>query len=184
MPDLFPYSVAFVLSNETFMRNGELISFYQNAVTDECSNFGISLAWFKGLKPLATCDDIKALTQEGATHLYDVYFWTAANLGTITLPMIAAKVFDCEVNQGAPQGIRLLQSVLGVESDGVLGPVTAAACNQMNEPALYGAFVRAATDRYQAIAAVQAKKYGQAVADKNLAEWLARVNKQPPAFDA
>lgn len=182
MPDLFTYSIAFVLSNETFTRHGEVISMYEDAVTGECSNWGISLAWFRSIKPDATAADIKSLTKEGATHLYEAYFWDMKHLEAIALPKVAAKVLDAEVNMGASQGVRLLQQALGLFADGVLGPVSTAACNAADEDVLYKAFVRCAAVRYQRIHDAQVKEFGQVVADKNLSEWLARLSKIPPVY--
>lgn len=181
--DLFPPSVAFVLENETYTRHGQLVSLYEDPVTGECSNFGISLAWYWGLKPLATADDIKALTEEGATHLYRTYFWDRANLAAITLPRVVAKVLDAEVNMGQSQGVRLLQLALCVTADGHLGPATAAACNASDEAVLYRAFVRQAADWYQRIHDEQIPKYGQSVADKNISKWLARLAKIPTGWN-
>lgn len=180
--DLFPHSVAFVLSNETYMRHGQLVSLYEDARTGECSNFGISLKWFRGIEPGATADDIKALTQAGATNLYRNYFWYDATLYAITLPSIAARVLDAEVNMGPSQGVRLLQQALCVRVDGILGPKTAAACNAADEAKLYDSFAMCAADRYQRIRDAQIPKYGQGAADKNLSQWLARLAKRPAPF--
>ncbi|MFP5230002.1 MAG: glycosyl hydrolase 108 family protein [Acidobacteriota bacterium] len=178
-PDLFPPSVEFVLSNETFERDGQLVSLFEDPKTGECSNWGISLAWLRGLKPLATPEDIKAISRDGAVHLYRTFFWEPVNMGAIAFPMIAAKVFDAEVNMGSTQGIRLLQRALRVEPDGILGPVTAAACNADDEADLYRAIVRQAADRYQKIHDEQVKEYGQRTADLNLSRWLGRLAKVP-----
>lgn len=180
--DLFPYSVAFVLANETYMRHGQLVSLYEDARTGECSNFGISLKWFRGIEPGATADDIKSLTRDGAVDLYRQYFWYYANLDAITLPSIAAKVLDAEANMGPTQGVRLLQKSLCVKVDGALGPKTAAACNAADETKLYDSFVMCAADRYQRIRDAQIPKYGQGVADKNLSQWLDRLAKRPGEF--
>lgn len=180
MIDLFPYSMAFVFSNETYTRQGQLVSLFEDPITGECSNFGISLRWFRGIKPQATAADIKALTQEGATHLYWTYFWEPKNLVAITLPRIAAKVLDGEVNMGATQGVRLLQKALGVDPDGILGPMTAARCNAASETILYGEYCDQAKSRYREIHDHQITQYGQATADKNLSEWLERLAKTPP----
>jgi lysozyme family protein len=176
---MFPACVEFVLANETFTRNGQTVSIYEDDVTGEISNWGISLAWFRGLKPMATHADIEALTREGAISLYRTYFWTPRGLSAIQLPKTAAKVFDAEVNMGATQGVRLLQRALLLQCDGVLGPVTAAVVNAENDEDLYRKFVRQAADRYQRIHDNQVTEYGQVVADKNLSAWLARLAKAP-----
>lgn len=177
--DLFPQSVAFVIGNETFRRCGQIVSVFEDPATGEVSNWGISLKWFRGIKPQATADDIKALTREGVERLYWQFFWEPASMAAIKLPMVAAKVFDAEVNMGHPHGIKLLQRALLVEQDGILGPRTVAACNADCDATLYAAFVRQAADRYQGIHDSQVKEYGQGVADKNLSQWLARLAKIP-----
>lgn len=180
MLDLFPYCIAFTLKNEG--------GFYENAVTGECSNYGISLKWLRGIKPEATATDIKAISRGLATHLYRTYFWDSAHLAAITLPTVAARVFDLEVNMGSSQGIRLLQTALKLECDGILGPVTAAACNTSNEAELYAALNEAACSRYDLIHDHQVAEYtpkigaqaAQSMADKNLEVWLNRLETNPP----
>jgi len=179
LTDLFPACVEFVLGNETFTRNGKIVSVYEDPATGEISNWGISLFWFRGLKPQATQADIKALTREGAINLYRTYFWTPRKLSCIQLPKTAAKVFDAEVNMGATQGVRLLQRALLLQCDGVLGPMTADAVNGSNDDELYRKFVKCAADRYQRIHDNQVQEYGQSVADRNLSAWLARLAKVP-----
>jgi lysozyme family protein len=184
LPDLFPYSFTFLMSNEVYIAHGQTVSLYEDPHTGEVSNYGISLAWFKGLKPDATASDIKALTQEGAERLCRTYFWNASDLSLIQLPTIAAKVLDFEFNGGHSQGVRLLQQALGLAVDGMLGTATAAACNGSVEPALYKSFIQCAARRYEAIHDAQVPKYGQTVADKNLKQWLARLAKVPAAYVA
>lgn len=179
MPDLFPGAVGFTIGNETYVRHGQVVSLFEDPVTGECSNWGISLKWLRGLKPFATADDIKALTKEGATYLYAKYFWEPAHLDLLAGQKIASKVFDAEVNMGHSQGTRLLQAGLGVHVDGMLGPLTAAACNAQDPETTYAAFVRCAADRYQKIRDAQVEEYGQEVADKNLKTWLDRLAKVP-----
>lgn len=176
MPDLFDYCIAFTLKNEG--------GFYQNAITGECSNFGISLRWLKGIKPDATADDIRNLTQDTAIALYRQYFWNRANLGLIQLPLDAARVFDLEVNMGQTEGVRLLQAALSVNIDGIIGQVTATQCNAASEQCLHADLVMLATARYQMIHDAEVQKYGQALADKNLKTWLDRLATNPPPYVA
>jgi lysozyme family protein len=46
---------------------------------------------------------------------------------------VALAVFDGAVNMGAGTSIKILQLCIGVETDGVLGPVTLAAVNRQSE---------------------------------------------------
>ena len=182
MSDFFPYSVAFVLSNETFEKNGQIVSVYENPRTGEVSNWGISLKWLKRIQPTATADDVRAITQQQATNLYRSYFWDICGLGQIADPGIAARVLDLNVNQGVPHGVMLLQQALNTTADGLLGPKTAIACNMMNPDLLYSALIRAATTRYQGIHDAEIGEYGQSVADRNLQQWIIRLQKPLPPY--
>jgi lysozyme family protein len=64
-------------------------------------------------------EDIKNLTVERATFLYQRDFW---RMYMDELPyIIAAKLFDCSVNMGHKWANTLLQRAAGVIDDGVIG---------------------------------------------------------------
>lgn len=80
------------------------------------TNFGISAASF----PLI---DIENITMEEAKNIYRNNYYLAASCHTMPYPLALA-VFDGCVNQGLGWATRQLQHVLGVQTDGVIGPVT------------------------------------------------------------
>ena len=69
--------------------------------------------------------DIANLSREGAVSLYRSRYWDNYNIGALP-PALALLVFDAGVNMFPPVAIRMLQNVLGVKGDGVLGAKTAA----------------------------------------------------------
>lgn len=73
-------------------------------------------------------EDIASLTVERAREIYRSDYWnpTAARIYDIT-PRLAAVLFDSAVNQGNGAAAKLLQGVLHVAQDGIIGPATLAA---------------------------------------------------------
>lgn len=132
MPDLTKYSPEFALALRwIFLAEG-----YLSDDPDDrggVTKYGISLRWLR-TQPDGDidgdgdidADDIRALTPDQAAAFYHAGFWLAAGCHLLPLrPALA--VFDAVVNAGVSQGVQLLQDVLGVRRDGVVGPVTAAA---------------------------------------------------------
>jgi lysozyme family protein len=67
--------------------------------------------------------DIASLTPAGAIAIYRANHW--ATIRGDELPLFAAfRVLDFAVNSGPAVAVRTLQSVLGVDTDGVMGPKT------------------------------------------------------------
>ena len=93
------------------------------------TNHGISQRAYPNL-------DIKNLTARDAANIYRRDYWDVCQCEELPWP-ISLYVFDAGVNQGTGKAIRMLQSVLGVKQDGVLGPVTLAAIE--NYPGVLGA---------------------------------------------
>lgn len=84
--------------------------------------------------------DVANLTREQAIEIYWTKYWEGR--GYDLLPeIVGMKVFDLAVNMGARQAVICLQRALlacerGVEIDGLLGPITTAACWQHRIPAI------------------------------------------------
>lgn len=83
------------------------------------TNFGISKKSYPDV-------DIKKLTKTKARKIYEEDYWYEF-LDELPDPVLALQVFDFGVNAGTGRSRRLLQRVVGVKQDGVIGPVTMAA---------------------------------------------------------
>ena len=116
--DAFPAAVEFVLQWE-----GGL-----NTDSGGLTNFGISQHSYPQL-------NIKALTRETAVGIYRQDFWNRCHCDEFP-PGIAIMLFDCAVNQGPNQAIRLLQNSLKAPADGLVGPATVQAAAQAGKEAV------------------------------------------------
>lgn len=73
-------------------------------------------------------EDIANLTKERAAEIYRDRYWnpTAARIYDVA-PRLAAVVFDSAVNQGNGAAAKMLQAVVHASQDGIIGPNTIAA---------------------------------------------------------
>lgn len=78
--------------------------------------------------------DIKNLTLEQAKAIYKKDFWDKARVTEITrLYDLQMLLFDIAVNHGVKDSAVFLQRALGVDDDGVIGPITLAAAKEANK---------------------------------------------------
>ena len=80
------------------------------------TNWGISQRAYPDL-------DIKSLTVEQAKEIYLRDYWLPCSGDVLPWPFSLA-VFDAAVNMGVGRSIRLLQTALDIEADGIIGPKT------------------------------------------------------------
>lgn len=113
---------------------------YSNVAADNghATNLGVTQATWQhwvGPNRIVTTADIKALTVADVTPLYQKAFWAAihADLLPVGVDLVA---FDYAVNSGPGHAARALQTVLGVPSDGLIGPATLTACIDGNHAAI------------------------------------------------
>lgn len=88
------------------------------------TNMGITigtLSEFRG--QTATKEDVKNLTREEAARIYRAKYWDAV-WGDDWPEGIALFMFDAAVNHGPRRAIMFAQRAVGVQGDGVLGPLT------------------------------------------------------------
>ena len=71
----------------------------------------------------ATIEDVRALTRAEAVAVYRGLYWDAVR-GDELPPGLDLAVFDLAVNSGPVRAVRMLQAVLGIAADGIIGPVT------------------------------------------------------------
>lgn len=81
-------------------------------------------------------DDIKALTVEDSKELYHKFFWSPLHLEGLDSEELQLHLFDHGVNAGTKTAVKLLQRILGLSDDGVIGSKTIKAANSFEEDLL------------------------------------------------
>jgi lysozyme family protein len=71
----------------------------------------------------ASIDHVRSLTRHEAVSIYRRHYWDAVRAEELP-PGLDLAVFDLAVNSGPVRAARMLQTVLGVEADGIVGSVT------------------------------------------------------------
>ena len=104
------------------------------------TNYGISQRSYPQL-------DIAALTLADAQALYRCDYWQPIH-GDQLPPGLDLLVFDCAINQGPVTAIKLLQQVLQIRDDGLIGPKTLTAA-AVAMPGLLDAFTAERALRYE-----------------------------------
>lgn len=89
------------------------------------TKFGISKRQYPSL-------DIRNLTLADAKAIYLRDYWQRAQCDRLP-PDLAFDVFDAAVNSGVGTAIRWLQRAAGVADDGVVGPLTLAAIQRLDD---------------------------------------------------
>lgn len=77
-------------------------------------------------------------TREDAERVYRTVFYTSPGIDQIPDLHLREQVFDFGVNAGPKQAVQLLQLLLGVVADGVLGPETLKKLHAYPAGVLYG----------------------------------------------
>lgn len=99
------------------------------------TNFGITIKTLSDwLGKPATIDDVKNLTKEVATEIYQEVFINRPKISLIADEKLQVLLFDTGVNNGPTTAIRLLQHCVGAQPDGVLGPVTLGTIKAFKDP--------------------------------------------------
>lgn len=118
-PNIFKRCIRIVLRNE---------GGYVNNPNDPGgeTNFGIAKKFYPE-------EDIKNMTKERATWLFYRDYWSPMKINKLTNPDLVLQVFDFGVNAGIRTSIRMLQRLVEVEDDGIIGPITAGVVNSWDE---------------------------------------------------
>jgi lysozyme family protein len=110
------------------------------------TKFGISKASHPNV-------DVAGLTVESAIEIYHEHYWLKFGCDELPWPW-SLLVFDGVVNQpgfipGPEDGVvEMLQSTLGVDDDGLVGPLTIAAARKRNDPDAWCDFLSRRALRY------------------------------------
>ncbi|SCX96567.1 glycoside hydrolase family 108 protein [Microvirga guangxiensis] len=88
------------------------------------TNFGITVQTLSRARGQpASAEDVHRLTMGEASSIYRRFYWDV--LCADELPRgVDLALFDFAVNSGPRQAVMMLQRVLGVEADGLVGPIT------------------------------------------------------------
>jgi len=73
--------------------------------------------------------DIKNLTIEEASKIYYTDYWLKLNLDGIYDEDLKLQIFDMGVNAGIKTAVKLLQHIIEVTEDGIVGPITISKIN-------------------------------------------------------
>jgi len=92
---------------------------------------GVTLANFRRfVKPGATKDDLRKITDEQVATVYRRFYWDAV-AGAELPGGIDYAVFDFAVNSGPDRAAKYLQGIVGAKQDGKIGPATLKAIRDM-----------------------------------------------------
>lgn len=99
------------------------------------TNMGITARTLASyLKAPVSVDQMKALTIEQASHIYETAFWDELNLDSIQSQALATIIMDLAVVMGPSTIVKMIQEILHLTEDGILGSHTVASINQFTDP--------------------------------------------------
>lgn len=102
------------------------------------TNMGITIGTLSSwLGRQATKAEVRALTKEQAGRIYRSRYWNKVNGDALPAGLDYA-VFDFAVNSGPDRATRMLQTIVGVPVDGVIGPITLGAIERIGATAVIG----------------------------------------------
>lgn len=128
----YPIAIAHVLASE---------GGYVNHKDDPGgpTNFGVTLADARHYwKSNATAADVKAMPLDAAKQIYRAHYWNAMSCDALPAGVDYC-VFDYGVNSGVGRSARVLQKLVKVTRDGVIGPQTIAAADKADPATLVDA---------------------------------------------
>ena len=135
------------------------------------TNLGVTkAAWSEYMgRPIAD-GEMKALTPGIVKPFYKIRYWDKCKCDSLPTG-VDYMVFDLAVNGGVGRGAKMLQTVVGVNADGAIGPATLAALAAMkDEPkVLIGKMSQYKESFYKAIVAAKPDQ------EKFLKGWLNRI---------
>ena len=136
----------------TFDKSVEFVFAHEGCFSDDPADAGGLTRW--GISQKNHPDvDIRNLTQEQATKIYQSEYWDACKCGDMP-PALAFVVFDMAVNQGAGVAVRDLQKLLNVKVDGIIGAETMAMIRLLSDIGVNQSVISLTTERIYRYAAL------------------------------
>lgn len=96
------------------------------------TKYGITLGRYREQFPDATAGDIRRLRRVDALPFYKRDYWDACKCDKLPIG-IDFVVFNRGVNSGPKRSVMALQKLVGVKRDGIIGPKTIAAVNDVDD---------------------------------------------------
>lgn len=118
------------------------------------TNWGISAPVYErwiGKPP--TLLEMRNMPKQVAEEIYKARFWDRIQGSRISPQYLADIIMDGAVNHGVSRGVKLLQEVLGVYPDGIMGEITLAAIRRANPARLFEAYKQRRVAFYNSLAA-------------------------------
>lgn len=94
--------------------------------------------------------DVKALTPAAVAPVYHRGYWLASS-ADICPAGLDYIVFDCAVNQGVGRATKWLQTIAGVQADGVIGPKSIAAIQRLDAEHAVKGFAHLRENHYRSL---------------------------------
>lgn len=156
---------------------------YSNNPADSggATNFGVSLRYLKqaGLLEELELEEgdpthndmlaIQNMTKDEACEIYLKKWWTPYGYSAFNAQVIGTKVFDTAVNLGAGRAHKMLQFILHLTEDGVLGPKSYNEANAFPAAALLISYQNSQAQFYRNLVAANPAR------QQFLNGWLARA---------
>jgi lysozyme family protein len=115
------------------------------------TNFGITIEDLRQWRGTAvTADDVKSMTKSEAQEIYRSKYWNPMQCDDLPNG-IDMEVFDFGVNVGLREAVKTLQSVVGVTSDGSVGPITLSAAKAANRQTTIQSYSARRLNYYRAL---------------------------------
>lgn len=100
----------------------ELVEKYKKSEILKGTKYGIAARYFPDL-------DIKNLTKDDARAIYHLKWWRRMNLARICNEELVLHILDHGINSNKRIAIRMIQRIVEVDPDGVIGNITTGAIN-------------------------------------------------------
>lgn len=140
-----------------FMKCVDLILVHEGGFADHpedpggATNLGIThktLAAWRGAP--VTKEDVRNLTRDEACEIYRANYWNALNCDNLPAG-VDLVAFDFGVNAGVGRAGKLLQSIVHVEQDGQVGPITIGAAQSIDPGFIINAFSDGRLEHYRSL---------------------------------
>ena len=100
-----------------------------------CTNQGITINTFRSYYGAGLdCNDLKNIKESQVEYIYRDGYWDKCWGDKIADSNLAYLLVDFAVNSGVKKAIKTLQSIIGVEDDGIMGKITLNAINSYYNP--------------------------------------------------